>query len=69
MSYIIHINYKGHISHMNYISFFATYKDESFENYKKKQSNNTRVLKVRNNSLKLEKDFKPIKISINDTDK
>ena len=54
---------------MSYISFFATYKDESFENYKNKQSNNTRVLKVRNNSLKLEKDFKPIKISINDTDK
>ena len=69
MSYIIHINYKGHISHMSYISFFATYKDESFENYKNKQSNNTRVPKVRNSSLKLEKDFKPIKISINDTDK
>ena len=39
------------------------------QKYKNKQSNNTRVLKVRNSPLELEKDFEPINISINDMDK
>ena len=37
--------------------------------YRNKQLNNARVLKVKNNPLELEKDFKPINISINDIDK
>ena len=39
------------------------------QKYKNKQSNNTRVLKVRNSPLELEKDFEPINISANDMDK
>ena len=39
------------------------------QKYKKEQLNNTQVLKVKNNSLELEKDFKPINISINDMGK
>ena len=37
--------------------------------YKSKQLNNTRVLNVKNITLELENDFKPINISINDIDK
>ena len=39
------------------------------QKYKNKQLNNTRLLKVKNSTLKLENDFKPINISINDMDK
>ena len=37
--------------------------------YKNKQLNNTKVLKVKNSTQKLENNFKPIKISIIDMDK
>ena len=37
--------------------------------YKSKQLNNSRVLNVKNITLELENDFKPINISINDIDK
>ena len=36
--------------------------------YKNKQLNNTKVLKVKNSTQKLENNFKPIKISIIDMD-
>ena len=39
------------------------------QKYKNKQLNNTRVLKVKNSSLELERDFKLVNISINDMDK
>ena len=37
--------------------------------YKNKQLNNTKVLKVKNSTQKLENNFKPIQISIIDMDK
>lgn len=59
----------------NFKHFFsATYKDESLrqQNYKNKHFSNivtNRVLKVKNSPLELEKYFKPINISIDNTDK
>ena len=51
--------------------FFITYKMDNLRHQKCKNKplNNTRVLKVNNSTLELERDFKPINISINDMGK
>ena len=54
---------------MNIFLQYITVKDLRQQKYKHKHLSNTRVLKVKNITLELENDFKPINISVNDTNK
>ena len=50
-------------------SQYKTMNNLRHKKYKNKQLNNTKVLKVKNSTQKLENNVKPIKISIIDMDK
>ena len=54
---------------MNIFLQYIRVKDLRQQKYKHKHLSNTRVLKVKNITLELENDFKPINISVNDTNK
>ena len=52
-----------------YTIYFYNIQDLRQQKYKHKHLSKTRVLKVKNITLELENDFKPINISVNDTNK
>ena len=54
---------------MNIFLQYIRVKDLRQQKYKHKHLSNTRVLKVKNITLELENDFKPIDISVNNTNK
>ena len=54
---------------LNIFLQYIRVKDLRQQKYKHKHLSNTRVLKVKNITLELENDFKPINISVNDTNK